>query len=210
MGWPQCPEQNHLGEQAVCPKPGRFSGAYPSQDREFRAASVHPSDSGGSADPGTRPSSRQSISVPLSPDRRHVPPGHRGESPQKDPERHRIGASQILRSPAHLRHHRPVKRRGRENCLLHAWALRRCLYSAHLYPRSKAKAGRSRPDHGKPHGPGHISQKGKQGRKHKLPALYSLNLSGLFGAWVTVWVNGLIHILIHTKKSKFATKNPQS
>lgn len=119
MGWPQCPEQNHLGEQAVCPKPGRFSGAYPSQDREFRATSVHPSDSGGSADPGTRPSSRQSISVPLSPDRRHVPPGHRGESPQKDPERHRIGASQILRFTAHVRHRVSGTRHGHQDTLNH-------------------------------------------------------------------------------------------
>ena len=45
--------------------------------------------------------------------------------------------------------------------------------------------------------------------KANLPVRHSLNLSGPFGVWVTVWVNHLTHILIHAEKSKFATKNPR-
>ena len=63
--------------------------------------------------------------VPLTPHRRDVPPGQRGESSQEDPKRCRIGASQVPRSPAHLRHHRPSKRGRRENRVLHAGTLRR-------------------------------------------------------------------------------------
>ena len=36
------------------------------------------------------------------------------------------------------------------------------------------------------------------GEEAKLPLRYSLNLSGHFYVWVTVWVRRLTHILTHT------------
>ena len=36
--------------------------------------------------------------------------------------------------------------------------------------------------------------------KATLPVRHSLNLSGPFGVWVTVWVKSLTHILTHTEK----------
>lgn len=36
--------------------------------------------------------------------------------------------------------------------------------------------------------------------KANLPVRHSLNLSGPFGVWVTVWVKSLTHILTHTEK----------
>ena len=43
-------------------------------------------------------------------------------------------------------------------------------------------------------------------RRQKLPLRYSLDLSGYFRVWVTVWVRRLTHILTHTIFSVFATK----
>ena len=37
------------------------------------------------------------------------------------------------------------------------------------------------------------------GGKANLPVRHSLNLSGPFGVWVTVWVKSLTHILTHTE-----------
>ena len=61
------------------------------------------------------------------------------------------------------------------------------------------------------YGAGHVSTKEQKipGRKPKLPARCSLNLSAHFYVWVTVWGRQLTHILTHTVLAEKVRKTPE-
>ena len=86
VGRPGHSAENDFGKQAICPQSGRLPGTNPAQDRELRAAGVHPADRGGLTDPGALQAPGQPLHVPLTPHRRDVPPRLGGKPPQEDLE----------------------------------------------------------------------------------------------------------------------------
>ena len=101
----------------------------------------------------------QPMDVPVSENRRNVPPGLGGQHPQEDPEGCRAGTPEISRLATHIRDLGAPKWRGRKDSIQYAWPFRRRLHAPHLHPRHTADAGkRSRKD-GQFHGTGHVKTK---------------------------------------------------
>ena len=82
---------------------------------------------------------------------------------------------------------------------IYARPLRCRIHTPHLHPCNQAEARRGRTNHGQLHDAGHVSRKRKKstGEEVKPPLRYSLDLSGHFRVWVTVWVRQLLRILTH-------------
>lgn len=96
------------------------------------------------------------------------PFGLRGHVASAHPQGRRAGASPVPRPPPHLRHPGPSEQRGHQDGLCHAGALRRRIYPPHLHPHHPPEAGRSRPDHGQPHGAGTVTPHHLNTTAHRL------------------------------------------
>ena len=106
--------------------------------------------------------------------------------------RSRTAPDAFPRYETYLRHLGTPERRGYQDNLQYAGPLRRGLHPAHLHPRHPPDAGSSSRNHGELHEPDDVMPDRKPpkvpGRKAKLPARCSLNLSRHFPVWVKLWV----------------------
>ena len=117
------------------------------------------------------------MDVPVTQDRRNVPPGFGGQHPQEDPKVCRAGTPEISRLTTHIRNLSTAKRRRRENGIQYAWTLRRGIHAKNLHPRHTADAGkRSRKD-GQFHGAGHVNTQPKNRERRRGYQAYPLRRS---------------------------------
>ncbi len=89
---------------------------------------------------------------------------------------------------AYVRDHGAAKRRGRENGIHYAGALRRRVYPPHLYPCHPPEAGGGRQNHGQLHGAGDVTAEIEHSGSAGFYVRRSCVVSGSFPVWVRLWV----------------------
>ena len=120
-----------------------------------------------SANRRTPKASRQPMDVPVSENRRDVPPGLGGQHPQEDPKGCRAGTPEISRPATHIRNLGAPKRHRRENRIEYARPLRRGLHAKNLHPRHAADAGKCSRKDGQFHGTSDVNKQSKNTERRR-------------------------------------------